>query len=123
MFTSAQMQELQLIRLRPGSKTELASRLRLDPASLDTAGAGTGGWIAAQLPLGNLIDAREASWTVRMLNSHLSTSPNTNLIIVRLNTPGGEIDACLTVASALADLDPRRVRTVAYVETAARGPA
>jgi membrane-bound ClpP family serine protease len=58
-----------------------------------------------------------------MLNNYLNSHPDTNLVVVRLNCPGGEMDACLRLARVLAELDPARIRTVAFVETAAAGSA
>ncbi len=121
MFTSAEMQKLELIRQRVNSRTDLAGRFRVDPATVQGNPAAGGSWMAAQLPLGNYIDGREAAWTLRMLNTHLANNPNTNLLFVRLNCPGGEMDACLQIARTLADLDPQQIRTVAFVETTAAG--
>ncbi len=123
IFTSRQLQQLQLIRLRVNSRRDLAGRLRVDPEAVEGNPAVGGRWIAAQLPLGNYIDSREAAWSLRMLNNHLTNNPDTNLIIVRFNCPGGEMDACLQIARSLADLDPARVRSVAFIETTAAGAA
>ncbi len=123
MFSSETLFEAQLIRYRVGSRGDLASRLSIDGAAIEGNPAADGQWRSAELRLGGLIDAREADWDIRMLNSHLAANPDTNLIIARFNCPGGEIDACLRIARALADLDPARVRTVAFIETEASGPA
>lgn len=121
LLTSRDMQQLQLIRNRVGSRRDLASRLKVDPAAIEGNPAAGGQWQAVELPLGNYIDSREAAWTLRMLNSHLNSTPDTNLVIVRLNSPGGDLDASLQVARALAELDSSQVRTVAFVESRAAG--
>jgi len=38
-----------------------------------------------------------------------------NLIIFEIDSPGGRLDVALTLAGNIADLDPKKVRTVAYV--------
>ena len=38
-----------------------------------------------------------------------------NLIIFEINSPGGRLDVALTLAGNIADLDPKKVRTVAYI--------
>jgi membrane-bound serine protease (ClpP class) len=46
-----------------------------------------------------------------------------NWIGVRIDSVGGDLAACIDLASSLADLDPNSVRTVAYVPVEARGGA
>ncbi len=123
VFTSRSLQQMQLVRLRVGTREDLAARLKIDPASIEGNPAAGGEWHSAQLPLGNFVDSREVEWSLRMLNNHLNTHPETNLIVVRFNCPGGEMDACLRLARVLAELDSARIRTVAFIETAAGGSA
>ncbi len=121
MFSSQIMQQYRLIRNRVSSRRDLARRLNVDPSSVEGDPSAGGSWKAVQLPLSGIIDAQSADWSIRMLNSHLNANPDTNLIIVRLNTIGGEMEPCLRVARELAGLDPTRRRTVAFLETTANG--
>ncbi|MCP4778983.1 MAG: hypothetical protein GY880_32615, partial [Planctomycetaceae bacterium] len=93
-----------------------------DPNTLENQVANGGVRIAAELPINNFVDSPEADWTLRMLGNQMASQPETNMLIVRLNTPGGDIDACLRIAQELADLNPKEVFTVAWVESPAVGP-
>ncbi len=123
LFSSETLQRLRLVRNRVSSRRDLAIRMDVDPASVEGNPAAGSEWQAVQLPVNTFVDAREADWTVRMLTSHLNSYPDTNLILVRLNSPGGEMEPCLRVARELAALDPGEVRTVAFVESTAVGPS
>jgi membrane-bound serine protease (ClpP class) len=50
-------------------------------------------------------------------------SGGANWVGVRIDSVGGDLPACLDLASTLAGLDPNAVRTVAYVPVEARGGA
>ena len=122
MFSSQEMQQMRLIRNRVSSRNDLANRLGIDPNTLENQVANRGVRIAAELPINNFVDSPEADWTLRMLGNQMASQPETNMLIVRLNTPGGDIDACLRIAQELAKLNPKEVFTVAWVESPAVGP-
>lgn len=44
-----------------------------------------------------------------------AVAANANLIIFEINSPGGELFASKAIADAIADLDPKKHRTIAYV--------
>ena len=44
-----------------------------------------------------------------------ATTEKANLIIFEIDSPGGELYASESIANAIADLDPKQCRTVAYV--------
>lgn len=46
-----------------------------------------------------------------------------NLIIFEIDSPGGRLDVALTLAGNIADLDPKKVRTVAYIPQKATSSA
>lgn len=46
-----------------------------------------------------------------------------NLIIFEIDSPGGRLDVALTLAENIAELDPKKVRTVAYVPAKATSSA
>ncbi len=122
MFNSQEMQQMRFIKNRVSSRNDLATRLGLDPQTLENRVANGGVRIAAELPINNFVDSAEADWTSRMLGNHMISQPDTNMLIVRLDTPGGEIDACLRIAQELASLNPNDVFTVAWIESPAVGP-
>lgn len=123
LFTSLEMQQMRLVRNRVRSRSDLAMRLDLDRDSLEeNAGGVSGEWQAVQLPINSFVDSREADWTLRILNKHMLGNPETNLVILRLNADGGELEPCLRIARELAAFDPGKVHTVAFVESMAEGP-
>ena len=50
-------------------------------------------------------------------------SSNVNLILFEIDSPGGELGPSLSIANAIADLDVKKIRTVAYVPKSARSGA
>ena len=122
MLDSATLQRYRLIRHRVTSRRDLAMRLNIDPATIEGDPAADGDWQAVQLSLGPVIDAESVEWTLRLLKTHFASHP-TNLIIIRLNADGGDLQACLRLARELAAYDSEKVRTVAFVEQGARGPS
>lgn len=120
---SKALEEMQLLRHRVRSRSDLAARLKVSPDALEGHPAVNGKWVAAQLLPGSFIDSSDTDWSLKMLDNHLRSYPETNLIVVRLDSKGGELGACTRLARALADLDSSRIRTVAFVEKSAAGNA
>ena len=122
-FSSTELKKMRVIRNRVSSRADLAMRLDLDRDSLTTNSGKIGGdRIPVQLPIKSFIDSREADWSLRMLSNHMASNPDTNMVIVRLNADGGELEPCLRIARELAGYDPNKVFTVAYIESNATGP-
>lgn len=123
LFTSQELLNQRLILNRVASRIDLAARFDLDQEvmaqNLDSDTVRS----AAVLPINRFIDSQEADWTLRMLTNHLAAQPDTNLLVVRINTLGGELDASMRIATELASFDSDELYTVAWVESPATGPA
>ena len=123
LFTSQELLNQRLILNRVASRIDLAARFDLDQEvmaqNLDSDTVRS----AAVLPINRFIDSQEADWTLRMLTNHLAAQPDTNLLVVRINTLGGELDASMRIAAELASFDSDELYTVAWVESPATGPA
>ena len=50
-------------------------------------------------------------------------SSNVNLILFEIDSPGGELGPSLSIANLIADIDGKKIRTVAYVPKSARSGA
>ncbi len=50
-------------------------------------------------------------------------SSNVNLILFEIDSPGGELGPSLSIANAIADLDSKKIRTVAYIPKSAHSGA
>jgi membrane-bound serine protease (ClpP class) len=120
---SKSLEEMQLLRHRVRSRSDLAARFKVSPDALDGHPSVSGKWVAAQMRPGIFIDSSDTDWSLKMLDNHLRRNPETNLLVVRLNSKGGDLGACTRLARAIADLDSTRIRTVAFLETSATGNA
>lgn len=118
LFTSKQLHDYRLIRHRVNSRNDLARALQVSPSSLEGDPKLGQDWDAVQFEFPDYIDRRTVEWVVRALNGRSS-----NLIVFRMNSSGGDPDACLRLASQIAEYDSNKVRTVAFVTGVARGPA
>lgn len=123
LFTSQELLKHRIILNRVASRVDLATRFDLDQQVMDQSPDADSARLAAVLPINRFIDDQEADWTLRMLTNHLAAEPETNLLVVRINTLGGELDACMRIARELASFDPDDLYTVAWVESPAAGPA
>lgn len=100
----------------------LASALGL-PRRLETGDpSADGGWRALRVEVRGPIHKRTIGWIRRSIEQQLQEQ-RANLLIVKLNTPGGSLNDSLALANYLAELDPEQVRTVAWVAGEARGDA
>jgi membrane-bound serine protease (ClpP class) len=61
----------------------------------------------------DMIDALQENFLKRQIDRALRAG--THLIVFEINSPGGELLASINLAQTIADLDPKQVRTVAYV--------
>lgn len=120
-LTRAQMEEFGFVQLKPDSKTDLARELNLKPRSLESAFGASVNRNAIQVHLPNYIDDKSSQWLLRNLNDEISRE-QVNLVIFNIDSNEGEIDACLRIAQRLAEFNPEKVRTVAFVREHATGP-
>lgn len=117
-FSSKQLADYRLIKHRVTSRSELARQLNLAPNALESDPALGKEWNAAQVELPDYIDSETVQWVLRAINSS-----NANLLIFRMNSSGGDPDACRRLAARISEFDPNSVRTVTFVTGVARGPA
>ncbi len=113
--------ELGIVRLLAATPGELARGLRIDEASLHTDPGAAGGWNAVQVVLSGPITADAVARTKRNIDEALGDGAN--FICLRIDSPGGDPEQSLVLATWLAALDPARVRTVAWVPREARADA
>jgi membrane-bound ClpP family serine protease len=109
-----------LISLTPTSRLELSRDLDLAANSLEGNPEDGKDWKALQLDLPDVIDKRSAKWVVDSIKRQIGRD-GVNLLILNFDSNIGDVDACLRIASQLAEL-PEEVRTVAFVRGDARAP-
>ncbi len=120
LYTSQMLSTFQLLRHRVEARGDLAQRFRLTPDSLEgdpTLGAP---WNAVHVSVTGAVDEREVSWVLNALNQ---LDPNVNLILITIESEGGNPTQCLRLASRLAEYDSTKSRTVAYIPKFAKGPS
>jgi membrane-bound ClpP family serine protease len=120
-LTRRRARELGLVRLLAGTPADLARGLGVDERSLTVLAAADGGWNAVQVGLSGPITADTIARAKRAIDE--AVGRGANFVCLRIDSPGGDPEQSLVLATFLAALDPARVRTVAYVPREARADA
>jgi len=113
--------ELGVARALARNPSELARSLGLGETALAADPTIDGGWKGVQVVLSGVITAELVSRTKMRIEEALAAGRN--FVCLRIDSPGGEPEQSLVLASYLAGLDASRVRTVAWVPREARGDA
>ena len=120
VLTSEILQEYRLIQYRVSSRKELAERLGIRADVLQGDPSLSGQWRPLHIRFQGPIHKREVDWILKALSQQVLLS-NPSLIIVEIDSPGGDPQQCLRMAQRLAEFNPLDVRTVAFVSNEARG--
>lgn len=120
-LTGRRARELGLVRLLAGTPADLARGLGVDERSLTVLAAADGGWNAVQIGLSGPITADAIARAKRAVDE--AVGRGATFVCLRIDSPGGDPEQSLVLATFLAALDPARVRTVAYVPREARADA
>ena len=121
-FTSSDLQTYRLIRHRVDSRRELADRYNLPATALEGDPSLGENWNAVKIAITGTINDRMIRWIENALSSQIDRT-DTNLIIVQIDSTGGEPEAAMRLANRLSEYDSSKVRTVAYIPNRARGIA
>ncbi len=103
-------------------RAALARALHVPESELQEDLSLGGGWRGLLVRVDEQISARFASRIQHRVRTELRRR-DVNLLIWVIDSPGGEIDPALQLASFIAELDDSRYRTVAVVTHEALGPA
>jgi membrane-bound ClpP family serine protease len=120
-FTGRQARDL-FVKYLADDREELARELGLPAHSLEEDSLLGHALEPRQLRLSGPITSAVAGRIQRMIDDELRRS-EVNFICLRIQSSGGSLPDSMVLANHLADLDPSRVRTVAYVDKEARGGA
>jgi membrane-bound ClpP family serine protease len=120
-LTGRRAREFGVVRLLASTPAELARGLGVAERSLVADVAGAGGWRAVQVVVAGPITADAVARTRRAIDE--AVAGGANFICLRIDSPGGDPEQSLVLATWLATLDPSRVRTVAWVPREARADA
>jgi membrane-bound serine protease (ClpP class) len=121
IFTGRQGRQFGFVKYLAASKEDVAKALSAPVESLEVNQSLMADWIPVMITVRGEITPGAVSQIATLLNDHVARGAN--WIGVRVDSAGGDLDACITLAHQLAQLDPNSIRTVAYVPVEAKGGA
>jgi membrane-bound serine protease (ClpP class) len=121
-FTGRQGREFGFVKLLATSDEALARGLGLPVEAVKQDQGLLGDWRPVMVRVEGPITRRSVSQLKTIIGAELRDH-KVNWIGVSIDSAGGELDHCITLANVLAEMDPGEVQTVAYVPTEASGGA
>lgn len=103
-------------------RRDVAKALELPPTAIEDDPSLDGGWKAVRVDLKGPIRADSVDRAQQLIENQIRQD-NVNFICLWIDSPGGSVADSMRLANVLADLDPGKVRTVAYVPKEARADA
>ncbi|MEO8495033.1 MAG: NfeD family protein [Planctomycetota bacterium] len=105
-------------------RNELLAALELPSGALEQDPSLGDQWRAIRVDVNGVINAKNVNWILKSTQQQLDQTPGgINFVCVVIDSAGGSLVDSQRLASYLAGLDPAQVRTVAFVESQARGDA
>jgi membrane-bound serine protease (ClpP class) len=120
-FTGREGRQFGFVKYLAAEKAALSQALGVPVESLAEDQALLADWRPIILEIQGEITPRVASQLKSLLVNRITHGAN--WVGVRIDSVGGDLTACLDIASTLAAQDPNAVRTVAYVPAEAKGGA
>lgn len=121
-FTGAEGRNLGFVKFLPRSREHLATELELPADALEEDPSFGDAWRTVLIPLDGAINHTRVSKAIRGIESEIA-SRDVNFVCVRIESGGGDSGQSERLANYLAELDPGRIRTVAYISGKARADA
>lgn len=122
LFTGRQARELGFARYLATNVDVLARSLQVPVRSLEEDQSLLADWRPVVIDLAGPITSRAARRVSTLIGSEID-SAGVNWIGLRIDSPGGDLESCVQLAQALAELARQEVQTVAYVPAEATGVA
>jgi membrane-bound ClpP family serine protease len=120
-FTGREGRQFGFVKYLAEDRAGVAKALSVSAESLEEEQPMLADWNPVMLDVHGEINASSVSQLKTLLGNHLGSGAN--WIGVRIDSDGGDLAACIELATRLAELDPNSVRTVAYVPVEAKGGA
>ena len=118
-FTGREGRQFGFVKYLGAEKPDVAKALSTPVESLEVNQSLLADWEPVMITVRGEITPGVVSQLSTLLNDNVAGGAN--WIGVRVDSVGGDLDACITLANQLAELDPNAVRTVAYVPVEAKG--
>ena len=114
VFSGRTARELGFVKFLAADPTALAKALGLPATAIEDDPSRGGQWHAVRVPVQGPITPLVAQQTIRLIDNLLHDD-SVNFLCFWIESSGGSLADSVTLANHIADLDPGRVRTVAYV--------
>ncbi len=122
-FTGGESRRLSFASYLAADRRELVKALQLPPASVEDDPSLEGGWRAVRVDLKGPIRAESVDQAQRIIEDQIKER-DVNFVCLWIDSPGGSVADAMQLADFLAfQLDPAKIRTVAYVPNEARSDA
>jgi len=102
-----------LVAATPANRNEVVATLNLPLEAMREAGSSDAKVVARVIAINNVVDKLLADFVERETRNAIASGAN--LIIYDIDSPGGDKDYSQQVATLIAELDPAKVTTVAWV--------
>ncbi len=121
-LTGKQLAEFGLVRSATPSRVDLARQLGVSLDALKSELNQGKPWRAVRVEMPDYIDDAAVQWIIRALEPKVARD-EANLIIFDFDSGAGDMDACLRLARKMTAYETNNVRTVAFINNLATGPA
>ncbi len=120
--SGGEARRLGLARYLAADRREVVRSLELPATAISDDPSLEAGWRAVRVDLKGPIRAETVKQAQRSIETQIRDN-GANFICLWIDSPGGSLTDAMRLANFLADLDPSKVRTVAYVPVEARSDA
>lgn len=114
VFSAAEARRWGVAKYLVADRSEVTKALGLPPSTIEEDPSLDGGWKAVRVDLKGPILANSVDKAQHMIEDQIRQE-NVNFICLWIDSDGGSVVDATRLANFLADLDPSKVRTVAYV--------
>ncbi|MCE5267422.1 MAG: hypothetical protein LLG00_06010 [Planctomycetaceae bacterium] len=121
-FSGSDLRHRGLIKYLADDRRDVARALELPATAIAPDPSLEGGWKPVRVDLKGPIRFESVNQVERMIKDQIEQN-NVNFICLWIDSPGGSLVDAMRLANTLADLNPSKVFTVAYVPNEARGDA
>lgn len=122
-LTGDEAWRLDVVSYKPATRQDVPKLLELPPEAINEDPSLVQQWRAIQVSLKGRIQSGMVSQTIRLIKDQIRLEDK-NFVLVWIDSPGGSLTDSNRLADFLAnDLDPGKIRTVAYVPQEARADA
>ena len=122
-LSAAEGRRIGCVSYLASNRRDLAKALELPPVAIEDDPSLAGGWRAVRINLRGPIIAKNVDQIEKMIDDQVRLR-DVNFICLEIDSAGGKADDAMRLADFLAfQLDPGKVRTVAYIPREARADA